>query len=318
MSTTFSKLIIFSLGFSSSLFASKFPSSTSEQSNVPHVVKGCPDGDFKEKYADLNVSLKDIVDGYKPEKSTEFILEATKRRYLAGNTILKNRLSDKLCTQFLPKDNEKGAKADLGSFASVIVHECGHMYNHFLNGTNYGSSTYYINENYKLTCEGADTDGKNQAPKRGIIYKDSFHKDAPGYEDIYSDLYLKTLGNQGFPLLLEEYAQYVNNVAAHYSLHDNIPNAWNIRAGAMNFAWYVQRYLYKTRKENPQGYENIAGNACWRKAILLNWGRMWHFVDAAKNVTNIGSAYKKLQPALEKPELLNEINLLRKKHGCVN
>lgn len=295
-----------------------FPKSTADQKNVQHVVKGCPDGDFKEKYADFNVSLKDLVDNYRKENSTQFILESAKRRYPVGYTILNDRKNDNNCKQFFPKDSEKSPKGDLSAFTNLLAHECGHMYNFALNGATFETMTYFINENYTFKCEGGSIHSSKPTPKRAIIYKDKFSKDPVGYEDIYAQTYLVDSGNQGFPLLLEEYNQYVNDLAANYSLHDNINPAWNIKAGALNFAWYVQRYLYKTRKENPQGYKNIAGNSCYRNAILVNWGRMWHFMDAAKNVNNIGNAYKKLQPALEKPELMNEINLLRKAHGCVN
>lgn len=174
-----------------------------------------------------------------------------------------------------------------------------------------------------FTCGRGDTTTRGgDTFARSRMNGDTFSALLP--DDFYRDVYLDgdpddatfDGGDQGFNSVLEEATQYVNSLATDWALRDQLSFSVSARDGILTFLWYIERYLYQARREFPNAYERLSGDTCWREAILTLWGRAWLYLDLTKEIDQLGIGDDVIEPLVLQPELLEEIDLLRERHGC--
>ena len=78
------------------------------------------------------------------------------------------------------------------------------------------------------------------------------------------------------------------------------------------FLWYIERYLAMARTEHPEAYARVSGDPCWRQATLSICDRGWFYLRATKDVEGLGLDDTSLEPLVNEPALLGEIDALRK------
>ena len=255
------------------------------------------------------------------ERAKEFLLEALARRYPTGKAIVEGGMSPEgpfgnCLDAFLT--NKSSADGVLRN-AATTVHECGHFYDLRLSkGT---TSTYVIRPDLTFACEGGDTTSRGgKTFARSQIQQDAHSAKrrpcgggAKGC-DSYASTYLSgQSGAQGYNFVLEEAAQYVNSLATALAFEEQYAGSRaSERDGILTFLWYIERYLAMARADYPEAYALISENECWRKATLTIWDRAWLYLDATKEKTTLGLDDDAIEALVNEPELLAEIEALRK------
>ena len=203
-----------------------------------------------------------------------------------------------------------------------------------MNSGGFSDATFIITEATKFQCTGGSSfPGTGfQTFARSLIRNDQFSTKHPPCAggggmgcDSYANVYLDgdpdnadfEGGDQGLDSVLEEVTQYVNSLATGYAFNDYY-GMWSTseRDGILNFLWYLQRYIYLARTEYPNVHQTIKTDKCWRDAILTIWGRAWLYLEATKNISQLGIDDDKLEGLVKDPTLLNEIQILRDAAGC--
>src|SRR5690606_17662807 len=96
-------------------------------------------------------------------------------------------------------------------------------------------------------------------------------------------------GDQGYNLLLEEAAQYVNSLATALAFEDQYERQRvSERDGILTFLWYIERYLAMARAEYPEAYALLSEDPCWRQATLTVWDRGWFYLAATAGNESLG------------------------------
>ncbi len=255
------------------------------------------------------------------EKAADFLLGALALRYPVGKAIVEGGMSSEgvygnCLDVFLT--NKSSADGVL-RHAATTVHECGHFYDLRLSkGT---TSTLVIRPDLTFACESGDTTSRGgKTFARSLLTRDAHAaKRRPcggGGKgcDSYGTTYLTGgSGEQGYNFVLEEAAQYVNSLATALAFREPYAGSRaSERDGILTFLWYIERYLAIARNEYPEAYQLISENECWRKATLTIWDRAWLYLDATKDMKELGLDDEAIVPLVNEPELLAEIEALRK------
>lgn len=293
---------------------------------------GCIDGMYTEPLPSPSASVDDLVSAYTATEYQTFVDQVLERRYPIGAAIVRGGRSHTEiggdCVDRFLSDRSSGDAVI--SALSTIVHECGHFYD--LGEGGFSDSVYVIRPDLTLSCSGGDTTDRGGLTfARSRIQGDAYAAlRAPcggtfgSGCDFYADIYLDgdpddgsfDSGDQGFNSLLEETTQYVNSLATGYAFNDRISGRKSERDGILTFLWYLGRYLRLGRMEYPTQYEALAGNECWRTAILTVWGRAWLFLEATDGITMLGIEDAAILELATHPDMLEEIELLRARQGC--
>lgn len=293
------------------------------------------------KTADISAEMS----SYDKSKYKQFIYGVLLKRYPFGHYLVKNapphsQTKEDCIDYFLKQGMSKNlvSAPEMIKGLSTWVHECGH----FFAGLQFGKHKYPIKTGLELTCSGmgaADSKlpqykpmGFNSVPRSSIKSDKWSAKHPPCASpfdkgcDKYAYIYLGgdpdngkfESGDQGFDLLMEEVVQYVNSLATSYAFEDKYQAGTkrSARDGILNFLWYLQRYLYLVRTKHAAVHKALLADACWRKLILNVWGRGWLYLEATKSSLKLGMQDKKLEGLVTDPELMEEIQLVRKAHGC--
>ena len=297
----------------------------------PLVDPNCVDGQWSEQLPLTAANLSPAINSYSANTATEFILQALSIRYPTGQWIVEGGLQSdafggtNCIDAFL--GNKSSAGAVIGQL-STIVHECGHFFD--LDQGGFFDSAYMLTPTMVNTCSGASYQGSDATFARSLIKNDEYNalrppcggSFVPGC-DSYADIYLNgdpndsnfDSGDQAFNMLHEETTQYVNSIATGYAFSDQYQFTVSERDGILTFLWYTCRYLRMARLQYPGSYSVLTQSPCWREAILRVWGRAWLFLEATKDMQNLGISDDEIETLLTE-ELLQEIQLVRDAHGC--
>ncbi|MDF2693412.1 MAG: hypothetical protein K0S65_1795, partial [Labilithrix sp.] len=199
------------------------------------------------------------------------------------------------------------------------VHECGHFYD--LGKASGNAAAYVIRTDLTFTCESGDTTSRGGSTfARSLITKDAYSQKrtpcgggAKGC-DSYAQTYLTgSSGAQGYNSVLEEATQYVNSLATALAFREQYAGSnASERDGILTFLWYIERYLAMAHADYPEAYKLISEDPCWRRATLSIWDRGWFYLHATKEVAGLGLDDASLEPLVNEPALLAEIDALRK------
>lgn len=289
---------------------------------------GCAGGKYAETLPTSD-SLSDLP--FSASKAGDYMASALGRRFPEGKLIVEGGLASPMSKQqgscvdrFL--QDRSSAKAVLQQ-ATTVVHECGHFYD--LGQGSAGKSAYVMTSSLTLKCGAGDTTkrgGKTFA--RSLLKGDGYYESRPACNgqpkmgcDTYADIYLNgsdanagfESGDQGFNMLLEEAAQYVNSLASALAFKESFQGQKSSqRDGILTFLWYVERYLKMAREEHPDAYAAISEDPCWRQAILTVWDRGWFYLAATRGEQNLGLDDAALEPLVKDKALVGEIDALRK------
>jgi hypothetical protein len=290
-----------------------------------HVNSACTDGKYREDLTDFSLSIADLEAAYDQSAPMDFMQKAAQRRYPVGFQYMEQVKTDPQCMTFTGMHG-KGVVEDLKT-ASISYHECGHLYD--LSKMSFSTSYYFIKPGVEFTCPNAPN-GKERTFARSLLNEDLYNAKwgpcAPGqFEgcDSYLSVYLDgdprdatfQGGDQGIDALMEEVTQYINSLGISYAFSDrtDVQHWGSQRDGILTMLFYVERYLQYGRTHEPEDYNFIINNSCWRDMILTTWGRAWLYLDQTAGKGNMGIQDKKIQELVDDPALLDEIEHVRKK-----
>lgn len=301
-----------------------------------HTVASCPDGKFPEPSpANPKASLASATGGFAAAQAVAFIEAALALRYPVGKTLLAEGKKvamggGKNCVDAFFQASKAGSPSAALGQASTLVHECGHFYD--MGQSGFSGRMYYLNEAVQFTCTGLSYQGSNKGFARSQIKGDGFDASwqpcasfgmsgCDGYAPIYLSGDPKDAkfdsGDQGYDMLLEEVAQYVNSLAVDYAFADQSPFSTSAEDGILTFLWYMTRYIHLARLQHPTVYKYLSENACWRQATLSIWGRAWLYLDKTKGNAKLNLKGTMLRQLVDHPDLLDEIGRLRQIEGCL-
>lgn len=293
----------------------------------------CVDGQYTETLPPgVSVDISGFISNYDGVSYRDLIDDVLEARYPLGAALVTGGVENATfgdCIDFFIS-NTGSASSVIGQLGTV-THECGHFYDIAISPA--GGATYVVTESLTLECFGASYQGSNKTFPRSYIRNDAFSLAHPpcapgefGGCDHYADVYLNgdgdpstgdfDSGDQGFDMVLEETVQYVNSLATGYAFIDQYTSNVSERDGLLTFLWYVQRYLNYGRLNDTASYEVLASSPCWRNAILTIWGRAWLYLQATADMPLLGIEHDKLYGLATDPVLLQEIQLIRERHGC--
>lgn len=289
-------------------------------------------GCAKDQYSEAlptKASLSKLA--FTPSNAGDYLVAALEARFPLGAEIVRGGLDSTTsqtqgsCIDRFLHDTSS-ANAVLRQ-AATVVHECGHFFD--LGESRGSTSTYVIRPgDLEFSCKYGDTTkrgGKTFA--RSLIKNDAHYakrkacngKSSQGC-DFYADTYLNgdatdgtfESGDQGYNLLLEEAAQYVNSLATALAFEDQYQRQRvSERDGILTFLWYIERYLAMARTEYPEAYELLSEDPCWRQATLTVWDRGWFYLSATTGKQSLGLDDEAIEALVTEPELVAEIDALR-------
>jgi hypothetical protein len=289
---------------------------------------GCAQGAYTE-----TLPTKTPLTGltFSSTQANSYVLGALEKRYPLGKQIVEGGLSSDLAAsqgncidRFLRDKSNAGAVLRQ---TPTIVHECGHFFD--LGQASGTESAYVLRPDLKFTCKAGDTTSRGgKTFARSRIKGDSYYakRKACGGQaaqgcDFYADVYLDGNpddsafqgGDQGYSSVVEEATQYVNSLATALAFQEQYAGAKaSERDGILTFLWYIERYLKFAKDKYPAAYKAISEDACWRQATLSVWDRGWFYLEATKGLSNLGIDDKALESLVKDPDLVAEIDALRK------
>jgi hypothetical protein len=279
----------------------------------------CDDGTWDEALPTDSASLSALIAGYDAAAFRGFIAGVLEARYPLGAHLVAEgvrvggRLGD--CVAFFAGDTS--SPSAVMSSISTVVHECGHFLDVALSSSRV--SHYSILADLSFSCPRIGND-----LARSRLNEDPYADLLP--TDFYRDIYLNgdpdddqfESGDQGFDMVLEEAAQYVNSLATDWALRDQMGAGRSISArdGILTLLWYTMRYLRLARLEDPATYQAILGDPCWREATLTVWNRAWFYLDLSEGLDALGIHDARLMELVGDPALRGEVEALREAHGC--
>lgn len=285
---------------------------------------GCA-GDKYSEALPTTASLSGIA--FSPATAQDYLVEALGRRFPEGKFIAEGGMANPLPGNPSCFVGDKSSSAAVLRRASTIVHECGHFFD--LSQGKGGASTYVITSELRLSCKSGDTTKRGgRTFERSRLNGDAYASKHPkcagqGQQgcDFYAQIYLDGSptdsqfqgGDQGYNSVLEEATQYVNSLATALAFPEVYQGTKvSERDGILTFLWYIERYLKMAREEYPDAYELLSTDECWRQATLTVWDRGRFFLEATKDKTNLGIQDSKLEGLVADPDLVAEIDALRK------
>jgi len=289
---------------------------------------GCAQDEYDEDLP-TEASLSGI--SFSAANAEDYLLEALELRYPLGKAIVEGGLSSPLaetqgnCIDRFLQDRSS-AKAVLRQ-AATIVHECGHFYD--LGEARGNDAAYVIRPDLTFTCKSGDTTSRGgKTFARSLIKQDEHYAkrkacaSGAGQDcDMYARIYLDgdaddaqfDSGDQGYSSVLEEATQYVNSLATGLAFQDQYTGVKvTERDGILTFLWYIERYLAMARTEYPEAYALLSEDPCWRQATLTVWDRGWFYLRATEGMANLGINDASIETLVNDPELVAEIDALRK------
>lgn len=289
----------------------------------------CLDGMYSETLPNPSADISDLIRGYGSAGELEsFTLAVLERRYPWGAAVVRGCRQDANVDRCITSwiNGQPSSAEDVVGSLSTIVHEAGHLYDLSMGGFGF----YEIQQGISLSCPDGDAISRGgRTLPRSAIYSDAFSAAIPPCQnqsgrdcDTYAYIYLDSRrgfgAEQGFASIIEEAVQYVNSIATGWAYADQLGRGVVIseRDGILAFLWYIERYLHLTRTTEPDVYEFIASNQCWREAILNVWGRAWLFLEASERSQNLGIQDDDFEAQVRNPELLEEIDRIRMRNGC--
>ena len=284
------------------------------------IKQACIDGQYTEPLPDTSKNIDDLVVSYKPENAAAFIDQVLARRYPLGQQLVTEGVASRhdCIAQYLR--DKSSAKAVLNQL-SLVVHECGHAADG--ERSTFDEDTYIIKPSLVMAAKSGDTTTRGGLTfARGKILADGYQamRVACGNNpsstcDMYAHIYLDGFsGEQGFNTLFEELVQYTNSLATDLAISDKLQDRQiTDRDGLLTFLWYVERYLHLARSNYPSAYQHLltGDDGRWRRVILTQWGRAWHFLKATETNPYLGIYDNAIMPLVMAPELLDEIQRLR-------
>lgn len=261
-----------------------------------------------------------------------FMIDALATRFPQGQFIMQSGLASSFAASqggscFDKFIQDRSSPTTVLRQASTVVHECGHYLD--LGKSAGSANAYVIRDDLDFVCTQGDTTTRNGGKTfaRSLLRKDAYYakRKACGSQsgrgcDMYADIYLDgsptdatfQSGDQGYNFLLEEATQYVNSLATALAFRDSYVNVHvSERDGILTFLWYVTRYLKMARVDYPSAYSWLSANACWREATLSVWDRGWFYLDATKNIPELGLDADAIEALVKDPSLVAEIDALR-------
>lgn len=291
---------------------------------VSEVDPDCVDGLYTEiEIPDPSVDIDAQIGTYNDVSSAEFIQAILEPRYPWGAELVRRGLpydGNFQCVDDFA--NRTGPQEFIHSVAKV-VHECGHALA-YLNQTP-TTWTFTLNDQVSFACEnGHLIDEGGMTFARGLIDGDAYASLRPpcGLQsspdcDFFHPVYIAgQAGQEGFDALLEETVQYINSLATAYAIHDWYSLNINHLDGLLTTLWYVERYLKLAREQYPDVYRLLSEDPCWRRAILSTWGRAFLYLEVSDGIREVGLYQIEIIRLVRDPDLLNEIELLRRAEGC--
>jgi|GEM_PF-1003183 len=279
---------------------------------------GCIDGQYDEPLPNDSASITALSNSYSPADYAGFVDQVLQARYPIGEYLVTQGVAEytnQSCLALFAQGYTSTAKKLVGQL-STIVHECGH----FLDGARgpFGGNTYVFRPDLAITCNGGDARNRfGNTFARSEITNDEY--DALWPNDFYKSTYLVGQGSeQGFNMVAEEAVQYINSLATDWAFRDNIGQGYSITArdGILTFLFYIQRYLRYARLNDTEAHDFLLDTPCWRKVILTIWGRAWLYLDESEGISSLGIDDDALLELVLRPELLEEIDLVRAAEGC--
>lgn len=288
----------------------------------PYLALDCSDGRYRESILpDPRASLVGLsLDAGLPA----LVDDALTRRYPFGRVLVEGARASRLFPQDCSVVFSGGATtvAQALQRLDVVVHECGHIYN--LSQGAFTSSVYALQPSQTITCPSVSTFARSRL--RGDTFQAarppcaSFGRGCDSYAPIYLDGNPDDTtfqgGDQGYPSVVEETVQYVNSLATSFAFADQVRGQTSARDGLLTFLWYLERYLRRARLEDPPTYARIAEDTCWRELTLNVWGRAWTYLEQTRGDQRLGLEDAALEALVATPELLEEIQRLRRLSGC--
>lgn len=290
---------------------------------------GCAQEEYTETLP-TTASLSSLA--FSSAKAKDYLLAALGKRYPLGKEIVEGGISSPVAAsqgncvdRFL---SDKSSAQSVLRQATTVVHECGHIYDL---GEASGSQSAYVIRPGELTftCKSGDTTDRNgKTFARSLIKSDAYYAKRkacpagtaqPGC-DMYASIYLNggaedskfDSGDQGYNFLLEEATQYVNSLASALAFQDAYTSSSaSERDGILTFLWYIERYLAMARTDYPEAYKLLSEDSCWRQATLTVWDRGWFYLNATKDLSNLGIDDAKIETLVREPALMKEITTLR-------
>jgi hypothetical protein len=314
------------------------PSASSSATTPPlearaPLAAGCIDGQYRETLAP-HADISDLVAGYSPPRWREFALAALARRYPFGKQLVEEGARRTDCASaFMPDSQRASADAVLAGL-STVTHECGHFYDLGIGGA-VGKLTYHVAPNVSFHCSGGAVQGAPpRTLPRSLLMRDAFASqrascgasNPAGECDSYAAIYLNgdpndkkhDSGDQGLDLLVEELVQYIHSLATARALRDKPLEGRRTseRDGVLTMLWYLERYLLLLRSQAPKAHADLLASDCWPKTLLTLWGRAWLFLEATREDPSLGIDDEAIEALVRRPELLAEIDRLRRAARC--
>jgi len=234
-----------------------------------------------------------------PGDPMRWALSLLDQRYPAGADLLRKVQRDpdfqRLSRQLLYANRHSQREA--ASRLATLVHEAGHIAaNRF---KDYGSGR----NGAIFTRVGYDWGGDNEHPMPPLRGKVPMRAIAR-YAEQEDRTYLKSkwncyiedrqhpervIGSLGVERLLEETIQYGTSLLTAHAMADRTRFAPmnDTRAGLQTTMRYLTTYLGHVRRNDPQHYEELAGNPRWRDLILNVWSRSEYALRLTENQRSV-------------------------------
>ncbi len=288
---------------------------------------GCAQSSYTE---DLPTKTALTGISFSPANANAYVLSALEKRYPVGKKLVDGGIASPLAKQqgncidrFL---QDKSSAASVLRQTPTIVHECGHFFD--LGEASGSESAYVVLPELTFTCKAGDTTSRGgKTFARSRLKTDSYYtkRKACGGKagqgcDFYADVYLDGNpddtafqgGDQGYSSVIEEANQYVNSLATALAFQEQYAGSKaSERDGILTFLWYIERYLKMAKEKYPAAYKAISEDSCWRQVTLSIWDRGWFYLDATKNLSNLGIDDKALETLVKDTDLVSEIDALR-------
>lgn len=302
-----------------------------EPADGPYVDPNCLDGEPRTEAVNPQVSLDALIATYDhPSVAYTFIPEALTLRYPFAASFVEVGVDAQVgdCIADGSSTSDRQDVITLLQRFPSVVKTCGRYHNLELSGAL--DYHFQLDADEARVCEGG---GFARLIRRNRIKTDPFHALRPPCDgeprddcDAFADVYLsgshddlqQTEGGLGLEVLLDDLVMYVNALATSHAFADQFTQAVPARDAVYTMLWYLNRYLRLARELREPAYNGIISSACWQEALLITWGRAWHFLDLTADDPRLGVHDAALRTLATDPELLAEIQAIRDARGCAS
>lgn len=255
--------------------------------------------------------LDDLRATYRPETLKATLIEIAQRRYPPGVAVFADA-PQKAIAKYLETgvDEEQYDSGIFGWLFGGLVHEMGHEWDSSHRST-FTTDTYRFFDDRIYRTAAVRT-----FPRSEILTR---HPNPAN--DLYKRYLRGTGGGGGINSLLEEFVQYVHQLAASHCVADfppeliaaeEVPGEYTYledRDAVLTFMWYLETYLAIARDEHPRDYRKIVKARGLRTAILDTWRRAEYWL-AKTTPAPPGTISAELEQRIRQPQNIREIQLL--------